>query len=398
MNRSRLILLIVLALPNAAAADSDGYYCIGPRYIAWQFGLASPSTRPHELFVVQYGNGVISESTSILLPQFQVHGMRCRENTVDVASFTGVHTVMLDAEYRPISVTEERYAGDGRPGWALGIQSNLARLSSAYSSLTPDRNSLLVEPNGDEYILDVSAAPDSVRECPPTITVRILRYDRAGIEQQQRTLLSWTEHPQCTRPSYAPVAGTGAGTRDPMEVLLDALVFGPHGQTDVSVYAGELRREFETWLRRFDAYRTPRPPVGGGLEDMVDGARTRYERRLVASSSTPDAIELAVGYVEELRPCYEWEGFHDCPEREALFADAYLERHPNGPFSDYLPLLSGHRWACAADAFDYENRPEDAARSRQISAARLAAARSSRSLLIRTAAEQLARRNRCLTR
>ena len=53
---------------------------------------------------------------------------------------------------------------------------------------------------------------------------------------------------------------------------------------------------------------------------MVHEAQVRYERRLAATSSDQNAPALAAAYVDSLRPCYEWEGFHDCPEREASFA------------------------------------------------------------------------------
>jgi hypothetical protein len=54
------------------------------------------------------------------------------------------------------------------------------------------------------------------------------------------------------------------------------------------------------------------------------------ERRLVAVSDGSAAPGLAVAYVDRLRPCYEWEGYHDCPEAEAVFAEEYQATHPRG--------------------------------------------------------------------
>lgn len=48
-----------------------------------------------------------------------------------------------------------------------------------------------------------------------------------------------------------------------------------------------------------------------------------YERRLVAMVGTPDAD---------------------------LIAAEYRAAHPDGPFSQFLPLLEAHRWLCAASA------------------------------------------------
>ena len=128
---------------------------------------------------------------------------------------------------------------------------------------------------------------------------------------------------------------------------------------------------------------------------MVNTARLRYERKLAAVSDDPSAQTLAAEFVERLKPCYEWEGYHDCPEREARFAQEYQAANPRGPFRDYLPLLAAHRWLCAAEGYEYEERSEDAARSRREFESALATARQSAALLVRTAAGGLGARGRC---
>jgi hypothetical protein len=183
---------------------------------------------------------------------------------------------------------------------------------------------------------------------------------------------------------------------DPGDALLDGLVWG----TDVTVvtpdvYAQPLRAEVEQYLRRAGAYRSRRAPPSDSELKMVYEAQVRYESRLAAASADVNAPALAAAYVDSLRPCYEWEGFHDCPEHEARFADDYQAAHPNGPFSAYLRLLAAHRWLCATEAYDYEKRATDAERSRRLYEQRLAVARASTVLLIRTAADRLAARGRC---
>jgi hypothetical protein len=179
------------------------------------------------------------------------------------------------------------------------------------------------------------------------------------------------------------------------DAVLDVLVWGIHMSIDPAAYSPDLRAEVERYLRRSREYVTKRPIPPDGLGQMVQSAQANYERRLVAVSDDPRAPELAAAYVDSLRPCYEWEGYHDCPEREAEFADEYQAAHANGPFSAYLPLLSAHRWLCTAEAYDYEKRPAEAARSRREYNQRLSIARKSTVLLIRTAADRLAARGQC---
>ena len=178
--------------------------------------------------------------------------------------------------------------------------------------------------------------------------------------------------------------------------LVDRLVWGTELTIDWTAYSPQVRAEAQRHGERFQSYGAERRlPDGSSVLTTVFAARLRYERRLAAVSNAPEARVLAAEFVERLMPCYEWEGYHDCPEHEARFAGEYQAANPNGPFRDYLPLLAAHRWLCTAEAYDYEERPDEATRSRREFESALSAARRSASLLVRTAAEELRTRRRC---
>ena len=179
------------------------------------------------------------------------------------------------------------------------------------------------------------------------------------------------------------------------DALLDVVVWGTHMSVDPASYSPPVRAELELHLRRAMAYLSKRPIPANPESGDLQFALASYERRLVAVSDDPRAPALAAAYVDSLRPCYEWEGYHDCPEREAEFADAYQAAHPGGPFSTYLPLLAAHRWLCTAEGYDYEKQPTEASRSRRNYQQGVSTAQKSSVLLIRTAAERLAARGRC---
>lgn len=177
----------------------------------------------------------------------------------------------------------------------------------------------------------------------------------------------------------------------PGEELLSLLVFGL-GSHEIrpANYPPALRPELSAHLRRFRAYRSKRTGLAKtGEFGMVYSAFVAYERQLAAISAHPQAPALALAYVSELKPCYEWEGYHDCPEREAVFAMKYQAAHPNSPFSAYLPLLTAHRWICAAEGYDYEKQPAEAARCRKQHGGALAIALNSPAPLVRSAAQTL---------
>jgi hypothetical protein len=176
--------------------------------------------------------------------------------------------------------------------------------------------------------------------------------------------------------------------------LVDEVVFFAT-VPDNNEYDADVRRELQQFRQRVRSYRPrPRPARLSGEMRMVYAAREGYEGKLVASGGAGTEL-LAHQFVDELKPCYEWEGFHDCPENEAKFAEQYLAKNPNTPFRELLPLLAANRWFCAAEGYEMEERPQDAARSRKASAAQLAVALKSQSLLIRTAAQELRTRGRC---
>jgi hypothetical protein len=178
--------------------------------------------------------------------------------------------------------------------------------------------------------------------------------------------------------------------------LIDVLVFGADLKIDLTPYSAGVRAEIEERRQRFDAYESKRSrPTPDSELAMVFAAQSRYERRLVAMSTSPEVDALAMAYVTDLRPCYEWEGGSECPEREAGFAARYQADHPSGPFSQYLPLLEAHRWLCAAEGYESEKKPAEAARSRGSYEKVLAVALQSASLLVRTAATELGTRARC---
>ena len=86
-----------LLFPSLAHADSDGYYCLGPGFVAYEmsFSGASPG---HWLHIVRVSasKGIV-RLPPIALPGFQVHGMTCRENSVDLDGWTSRHSVTLDS-------------------------------------------------------------------------------------------------------------------------------------------------------------------------------------------------------------------------------------------------------------------------------------------------------------
>ena len=185
--------------------------------------------------------------------------------------------------------------------------------------------------------------------------------------------------------------------QDTQRGVLDVVVFYADAPRDLDRYPMPVQQELQRFLERARTYRPrPRPVRLGSEMRMVYAAREAYEGKLVAAAAVAGATGLAQQYVDALRPCYEWEGFHDCPEREALFAEEHLRDRPGTPFRDFLRVLAAHRWLCTAEAYQYEQKPTEALRARRAyeEALKMAAA-DLRSALMAAAASELIASGRC---
>jgi len=186
------------------------------------------------------------------------------------------------------------------------------------------------------------------------------------------------------------------------DLLLDALVYGATAEEirdiEAQRYPQDLRPRIENYKVRFAQFqsRLPRPRTRSAELEMVWLARVNYERKLFSIARGAGAAEEAASFVMALEPCYEWEGDHGCPEKEAVFARTYLREHPGSALRDYLPLLEAHRWQCVSDAYLYEKKPADAAQTRPEYLEAVERATRVADPLVRFAAHRLSARASCL--
>jgi hypothetical protein len=112
---------LLAAWPAIAHADSDGYYCTGRGYLAYETRFSTPGLE-HVLHVVRFSqaNGITREQR-IPLEDFQVHGMRCGEHAIELAAWTKRYLIDLSAPEPPRVRTEDaNFASRGTSQSNLG--------------------------------------------------------------------------------------------------------------------------------------------------------------------------------------------------------------------------------------------------------------------------------------
>jgi hypothetical protein len=195
-----LSMVVILGPVGAgeAYADSDGYYCVGRGYLAYQFGMAPLPVAPHRFYVVRIGTTAgIAEPVALELPQFQVHGLRCGDGWIEVASFTAIYRITLDANTHP-SRYEMRPFGDGQkiPSEFLPPR-NLGMASPALQNGTSERVSLGMKADGGQFALEMTGQVSPDERCLTALTTRIVETDRNGREIRDRIIYQGRGHRDC---------------------------------------------------------------------------------------------------------------------------------------------------------------------------------------------------------
>jgi hypothetical protein len=192
---------VCLLLADVTYADSDGYYCVGQGFIAYQFGIAAPPVGPHRLYVVRFGGASGIEAPVVLaLPQFQVHGILCREHQVLVSAYDAIYTVRLDSRNVPIDYQSAPWADhQNTPAVFVGQSLNLGAGAHAGSSGGLQRTIVGTRADGGHYLLEIDIQTTQAADCTRTVKTRLIRTDRNDRDVQQLEIFSGRTARGCER-------------------------------------------------------------------------------------------------------------------------------------------------------------------------------------------------------
>jgi hypothetical protein len=88
-----MVVFALMVASTAAHADSDGYFCIGPSYVAYELSFSGPLPNKHQLHIVRLNDQSNWKDAYVLeLPEFQTQGMMCSESTVKVLAWDAIYT------------------------------------------------------------------------------------------------------------------------------------------------------------------------------------------------------------------------------------------------------------------------------------------------------------------
>ena len=130
-----LALVVSLFAASGAVADSDTYYCTSPGYLAYELREWSAPEKRHVLKIVFVGGAEgISEPRTVPLEDFQLHGMKCESDRIEIIGWDRKYTIALPA----LQITSESKEA-GAPPKEYQVQSFLlTRRTRSIAVASPD--------------------------------------------------------------------------------------------------------------------------------------------------------------------------------------------------------------------------------------------------------------------
>jgi len=102
----KMLVLVLFLNPTTLWADSDGYFCAGPGYLAYEFSFSKQM--PHTLFVVHFDSqiGILTPKT-VRIDDYQIHGMNCGRGILELRGFDKSHFFnVTDRDKQPVALSK----------------------------------------------------------------------------------------------------------------------------------------------------------------------------------------------------------------------------------------------------------------------------------------------------
>jgi hypothetical protein len=170
-----LLGLLLVCLSTPAHGDSDGYYCVGPDYLAYELWMREPGAK-HHLYVVPLVTSVHRASLiRISLPTFDVGSMRCEGHVVQLATGDSLYTVDLSSRIVTTEVPPWKVNKSQPPPTGF-VSTNLGGWSPAVRLQRPDTVPLARTDSLHSFALATDIQPQP-RICAYKVVTRLLVID-----------------------------------------------------------------------------------------------------------------------------------------------------------------------------------------------------------------------------
>jgi hypothetical protein len=186
-----LVIFALIGLSTAAQADSDGYFCIGPSYIAYELSFSGPAPHKHQLHIIRLTDQRSwREPYTLNLPEFQTQGMMCSESVVKVLGWDAIYSASwTGADSRPSIATKSIEPGKFDNSEIPRLIDNFIRSPSRLVWLSASSTEY-------SFLLRIEALPDRNNKCQVQVRSYIER--RRGVQViDEKVLYTGVQPTEC---------------------------------------------------------------------------------------------------------------------------------------------------------------------------------------------------------
>lgn len=220
--RAMRIVAIALAIgcggARRSSAAGEGFYCVGPDYLAYQFNGDGVHPGEHQLTVVNLADqAAASAPASIELDAFQTRGIRCLERAVELLGRSNVFVVALDEMRQPEPALPRAIVPHARPA-AFDPPESLGASAAAFAGgALPARIMLDAPKAAKRFALEMRAAPHRAAAdragapCAIDAETRLLQLNAAGAAEKTRTIFRGLVTRHCAPSDFDGETADGTG-------------------------------------------------------------------------------------------------------------------------------------------------------------------------------------------
>ena len=179
---------VLAAGMGPAYADSDGYFCSSPNFLAYEFSFSKEQANQHKLYIVRFGEAFSARPSSIQIPDFQVHGMTCTGTGVELLGWEKKYLVNVSAT--AISLAgETRLPAPGRFPDDHRNPPNLAGWSPVTRGAMPKEYTSKLDSHDPAYRYELRIKRlDTRNRCESTVETTLAKVGQHG-ETRERLLI-----------------------------------------------------------------------------------------------------------------------------------------------------------------------------------------------------------------
>lgn len=179
-----------------AYAESDGFYCVGNGYLAYELS-SSAGALGHTLFVLPLSD-VIGEPAKLKIPEFQVHGMICDPGKLEILGWDYLYSFDLTDPSKPkLAETLKLDPPGDSPERFRDTLMNLGGWNRSVRQGRHDDVPLDSPDNRYSYSLQIRGFPVRSKSCTTSVETQVLQLDKTTQRKKLVTLLRGEFQMEC---------------------------------------------------------------------------------------------------------------------------------------------------------------------------------------------------------